>query len=766
MKVKRLSKVLAFLLAFVMVFTTLPLLAFAEPEETYIVSYGSPAILMNEMTKVNLGDIYVEMDAAGTTVPGNLITWSAEKNDGISYNAVDKTIIAYAKGTYKLTATYNGTVKNVYVMVKKENEDKFYLVNIPSLNSSSFVEEDWRIFSSINNTDVTVSDALTSGIITFDSTYVSLSHKYSETDGNLKKGSTIVYVDEIFNDFGDYTVETFASSNGAATIEGSGAGVGGRITLNEKETGFTTGILSYIRQSKVATITRINNNFGDYGPHGTAISKDAAGKYYTWQGVNDYHTVKTVYDGNRFTFYYDTETIYEYTSDPGKCTCTNANCIFKHTVPKTGYPAIVGFGAAIRAKSFYVYLNTNELAPASAVDFYNVSYAAPAIPMIVDTAVDLNYINVEMDATGTIATASEIIWDAPAQNGIYFNEETNRVSVYAAGTYKLTATADGVTKNVWVIAKEEEDEHFYLLNIPQLNNTTFVEKDWRIFGSLNNTDITVSDALTAGQLSLSSDYVEVAHKFGETEDFKKSGTLVYVNEIFKDFADYTVESSMSSNAAQTIDGVGAGVGGRVTLNESETGYTTGILSYIRQSKVAAITRINNDFGPHGNAISKESDGKYYTWHGTSDYHTIKTVYNGNKFSFHYDTETIYEYTSTPGTCTCTNANCIFKHTIPGAGYPALVGMGAVTRFESIYVYLNSNDMPDAFEAETAPEEEQITIYNVESYDPVIVMYNNTSAALENITVQLEEGGETYAATDVTWNVPDTDGLEIVNGAEG
>ncbi|MBO5726407.1 MAG: hypothetical protein J6S00_05040, partial [Clostridia bacterium] len=125
MKNKKLSKVLAFLLAFVMVFTTLPLMAFAETEETYVVSYGAPAILMNEMTKVNLNDISVEMDASGTTVSGNLITWSAEVSDGISYNAADKTIVAYAKGKYKLTATYDGAVKNVYVMVKKENEDKF-----------------------------------------------------------------------------------------------------------------------------------------------------------------------------------------------------------------------------------------------------------------------------------------------------------------------------------------------------------------------------------------------------------------------------------------------------------------------------------------------------------------------------------------------------------------------------------------------------------------------------------------------------------------
>ncbi|MBO5725913.1 MAG: hypothetical protein J6S00_02485, partial [Clostridia bacterium] len=481
----------------------------------------------------------------------------------------------------------------------------------------------------------------------------------------------------------------------------SGAGVGGRVALNEKETGYTTGVISYIRQTKVPAINRINN---DLGPHGTAIDKDEAGKYYTWQGVNDYHTIKTIYDGNHFTYYYGTEIIYDHTSDVGKCTCTNAACILRNNPPATGYPAVIGFGAAARVKSFYVYLNTNELAPASAVDFYNVSYATPAIPMNVNTAVDLNYINVEMDANGTIATASEIVWDSPVQKGVYLNKETNKVSVYTAGTYKLTATAGGVTKNVWVVAKTQEDEHFYLVNMPELNRNSFIESDWRIFSSMNNTDINISEAISAAQLSVSGAYVETAHKFGEEDDLKKGGTLVYVNEIFNDFGDYTVESSMASNGAATIDGVGAGVGGRVTLNEKETGYTTGILSYIRQSKVAAITRTNNDFGPHGTAISKESDGKYYTWQGSADYHTIKTVYNGNEFSFHYDTETIYEYNKTPGTCTCSNNACVFKHTIPSKGYPALVGFGAATRFRSFYVYLNSDDKPDAVAPDAESDE--------------------------------------------------------------
>ena len=239
-----------------------------------------------------------------------------------------------------------------------------------------------------------------------------------------------------------------------------------------------------------------------------------------------------------------------------------------------------------------------------------------------------------MDAEGTIAMGNQIIWDADKQDGLYLNETANKVSVYKAGIYKLTATAGGKTKNVWIVAREAEGDKFYLVNMPELNANTFNTDDWRIMGSTNNTDLTVAEAIDAGYLELADGYVRTAQVFGTTSALKKGGTLIYVGEIFKDFGDYTVEADASSNGAATVDGVGAGVGGRITLNEAGTGYTTGILSYIRQSRVAAIYRINNDFGPHGTAIATDEAGKWYTWAGLSDYHTVKTVYDGNKFSFY------------------------------------------------------------------------------------------------------------------------------------
>ena len=89
MKRAKFSKVLAFLLAAVMIFSALPLMAFASDEtEPYVVSYGSPAIPMDEMTIVNLADISVEMEK-GTVVSGADITWSADAQTGIEFDAAD-----------------------------------------------------------------------------------------------------------------------------------------------------------------------------------------------------------------------------------------------------------------------------------------------------------------------------------------------------------------------------------------------------------------------------------------------------------------------------------------------------------------------------------------------------------------------------------------------------------------------------------------------------------------------------------------------------
>ena len=137
MKGKKFRKVLALLLAFVMIFSTLSIIAYADTEEPYVVSYGAPAVLMNEKTMVNLNDIYVEMKADGTNVSGAESVWSASNQSGLVFDEFAKTIYAEKEGKYKLTATANGITKNVWVLVKTAEQEDFYLVKFDSFSADT-----------------------------------------------------------------------------------------------------------------------------------------------------------------------------------------------------------------------------------------------------------------------------------------------------------------------------------------------------------------------------------------------------------------------------------------------------------------------------------------------------------------------------------------------------------------------------------------------------------------------------------------------------
>ena len=399
---------------------------------------------------------------------------------------------------------------------------------------------------------------------------------------------------------------------------------------------------------------------------------------------------------------------------------------------------------------------------------YTVSFGAPAIPMNVNTKVDLKTLNVEMVKGATAVSGANITWAADYQDGLTFDAVNKTVKVTKAGNYKLTATVDGVTKNVWVIAKEVSQDKFYLVNIPTLNADTFVAEDWAAFGSYNKTNVTVEEAIDLGYVSFANDYMKLLMNWGTATAEKKGGTVVYVNEIFNDFVDYTVETltAATPDTSLAVDQLGSGVGGRIALDENGTAYTTGVLAYIRQCKTVAINRTGMDYGPHGVDQGKGSDNKYHTWEN-NQFHKVVGIFDGANVKYSYESETLFD-SSTTSPC-CSNAKCILKNVQPTAGYPAMVGWGAVTYFKSFYVYLNSNEMPapmvdDGDDSEDpTPGDGPATIYEVESFDPVIVMYNNTSANLANITVQLEDGGTAYPATDVNWTVPTTDGLEIADG---
>ena len=695
MKTKRFSKVLALMVAAVMIFSALPLMAFAADEAaTYTVSFGAPAIPMNVYTKLDLKTIAVEMVKGEAAVSGADITWAADAQDGLTFDATNKTVEVAAVGNYKLTATANGVTKNVWVVVKTEEQDKFYLVNIPVLNQDSFVVEDWRLIGGHNDTELTAQDGVDLGNIAFTSSSMVI----FESIGSSKKGGALVYVNEIFKDFADYTVETYSASAAVAAsqaVTNVGNGSIGRITLNENETGWVTGVMSYVRNNEQISISRTAVPKVDFGGFSPAATFDGAWK--VWNGSEgNHHTVKTVFDGSKVLFYLNETLLLDSTTEPKY----EAQITTHHD--GAGYPGMLAYDASGRFKEFYVYLNSTEMPAAEKVTppeptpdpdptptpdpeptpevSYTVSFSAPAIPMNVYTKLDLRTVAIEMVKGEAAVAGSDITWAAAAQDGLTFDATNKTVEVAKVGNYKLTATANGITKNVWVVVKTEQQDKFYLVNMPKFDEKTFVAKDWRIVSSYNETDLTVQDVIDDGDIEFVDNGIKVYKTFSS---YKYGGALIYANEIFKDFADYTVETYSTNDINTAVVGGGNGSVGRITLDEKETAWVTGIMSYIRNNKQVSIARkpIVDDFGGFTDA------GELGLWNEA--HHNVKTVFDGSKVLFYFNDTLLLDSTTSD-----TYAQKVVTHH-DGAGYPGMLAYGGNGVFDQFYVYLNSTEMPTA-----------------------------------------------------------------------
>ena len=335
MKGKNLSKVLAFLLAAVMIFSALPLMAFASDEAaTYTVSYAAPAIPMDVNTKVDLKTLAVEM-AAGTTVSGAECDWATEETDGIVLDATKKTVEALAAGNYKLTATANGVTKNVWVIVRAEGETEFYLVNIPKVNPSTFVFDEWRKFAQ-KNTAVT-----------------EVTKFYSSTNDyvQFEFGTGYVYVDEIFDDFADYTVAAYMASQSSAVNASCGAGTIGRLRIEDSKT--AGGIVSYVRLNGQIGV-RKPSNVSSYGYCGTAtLSYTSNPADNFWGAFAAKHEIVTIHSGSVTKFYADGKLFLD----------TSVNSTNYEPVNETaaGYPGVMSYGSNAYLMSFAVKLNSNEM---------------------------------------------------------------------------------------------------------------------------------------------------------------------------------------------------------------------------------------------------------------------------------------------------------------------------------------------------------------------------------------------------------------------
>lgn len=772
MKGKKLSKALAFLLAVVMVFTTLPMFAFAE-DEPYVVSYGSPAILMNEGTWVDLSDIYVEMDAAGTTVSGADITWAAEKQDGMSFNAAEKTVNAKAAGRYKLTATANGVTKNVWVLAKTAEETDFYLVNIPSLNSNTYNPEDWKAFGTKTSNAAP------------DLTAFTTSSTYIKTPGSTA-GACIVYNDDIFEDFADYTVIGEMATNAAksANVTNVGGGLIARAHLDTDGAKYASGIVAYYRQSQQMGILKPTATTS-YTGCGTSVTP-GTDEYYPWAGQSDFHTLTAVYSGTSMKFYFGEKEVF----DSEKV--TNYPC-GDQTQP--GYPGLIAYGCNGFFKSFAVKLNTNELAPTfeKIITTYTVANESPAIPMNEMTTVKLEDIDFEIGGERVNGADVELKLDAQTSNVIVSG---GVITAYAKGIYPATVKYGDNEATVYIVVKAETDTEWVLYeqtfgdySAATTENPVPIPDGWVSQAYASESHLDASIRYTYVEFENVRPYATSNNTFtapgvvpiGKYRDLP-GGVSMYgapayftLNDsVVKNFADYTITSNMviysnSYYCAYTTSPVGAGLFGRAQVNATgkmdveNTDFSAIVVDPASRTKDGVAYGLNV---AHLKMISKPNNSdvrakKTATFFKEDDANIRWSYLNGKQnkevsLTLKYDgtTATLSSSADTEAR-TFTVSDIADNNGAVGVAVQQFDDSGPTTAVNVKTFKVALNNAPA-----DCPTYSDIQLYSVDDNTPVVPMTAHSSTALANIMVNF--GGNAVVANAAEW-VSKSNQLKFENG---
>ena len=805
MKGKNLSKVLAFLLAAVMIFSALPLMAFASDETAniYTVSNESPAIPMTAGTKIAVADLAVTF-SDGTVVAGDALTWASSADSVV---IEDGYIIAKEAGPVKLTVTAEGKTRNVYAAVATKEDAAKGLYKFYTYDFANGMGDEWVVDTAYSGTKTknpwtyneqgqlilgtatskqmsysktkidpvtgqfvpatydpakqypsaiwidtpyfygskyasTMEEAFDKGILTsalynkavnlgayipFVNTVDNDKITYYKEDGTTatkgnmtQTGSYMYSKNPMFNEFTNYTSGAKVLTVFIGTKdEGVKFSMLGRVTygtqhiheyiglqINAHDTAAAKGV-SYTRAA-ASDSSQLWFHLSNYGQTPTAISglEFSALKSSSANLANssEFVEITTKFHDKNMTITSGEETI-----------TTDCSSISRNPDVRAGSIGIAGHHTSFAVKEMYAAINSEYLVniPEAIEVYYTVSYGAPAIPMNVNTAVDLDFINVEMDKNGTVVSGEKIVWDAAKQEGLYLNKKDNKVSVYTAGNYKLTATYNGVSKNVWVVVKTAAETEWVLYD--KTFEKEVLPEDWTVQTYLKPN---YSDKITTVYPDVTNPnpgFTPVrVHETNDNYLWSTHGFFTLNNEVVSSFADYTID--VNAVFFGHIHGTGYIYG--------RTNTTNGLLTLDSELQGFEIDN-RNDYGiPYYTVFHNTSKKSTKIYEGT-DWTVSKTVANQQYqatqdnfvVKFAGDTLSVYEADDKTEAHTFTATGITQK---PGTvGIAAFIlgqggdakSAGGWTKIEDIKITLNNtaDDMPISEAAEPKPEEPEAKI---------------------------------------------------------
>lgn len=243
---------------------------------------------------------------------------------------------------------------------------------------------------------------------------------------------------------------------------------------------------------------------------------------------------------------------------------------FRNNVAGAHKTGAIGFGGTqnhVYLYSLKVKLNTaqaSDMPAMSDIALYTISNASPALPMFVNTTVDLGSLVVEFE-DGMFVPGNALIWtleDATAN--VEINNTAKAIKAYGTGVYKISArrASDNQTKTIYAVVNAQGDYNFYIVNLNFANATDYVADDWKVAVSRSRGDQLVSNykyddesswkswaktSVTGGALKLGYNYNR------SWEGGNGTVAHFYVNPVLEQFSNYTIETSVLINGTNASD---------------------------------------------------------------------------------------------------------------------------------------------------------------------------------------------------------------------
>ncbi|MBQ3562649.1 MAG: hypothetical protein IJA13_03785 [Clostridia bacterium] len=414
----------------------------------------------------------------------------------------------------------------------------------------------------------------------------------------------------------------------------------------------------------------------------------------------------------------------------------------------------------------------------AATTAYSVTYGSPAIPMFVDKTVDLDYINVQFTNGGGYVSGSSIEWsiaEGTDASAITIADDHYLVA-NKKGIHKLTATADGYEpKNIYVVVNSEDDYNFYLANVDLTQNAELT--GWSFYEGTTKLDITYSGNVgyISGTSASGTNRVYRTHD-GYLEFMNNpAGTyryMVYNSDIIKDFADYTVSSSMATTGH--VDRTGFITRGDFTDN-------TALLLYYRRGAGVNVAQMNSicmlgdaNRGFHTLGIGGYKDfangteayteiGKYY--YADSQQYDLSATVSGSDILVKFEDQTVFDSKqavirlgSSESDRTTNYKNAFAESGKTDAGLVGFVQYNAYqerTHLYSFSVKLNVTSSADLPEFVEVPGDTPVAkMYSVNYASPAIPMFVDKAVDLGNIQVQFTADGGFVNGDSIAWDYAD------------